>query len=97
MAAQGIANAHGGGPHHPLEVVPQGIRSVEVDAAAGPGQPEAGQQARQAKGVVTVHVGDEDPTQLADPQLTAQELMLGALAAIKQPDLRPLRQAQGHR
>ena len=43
-----------------------------------------------------MHVGDEDAPQLADPQIAAQKLMLGALTAVEQPELRALRQAQGH-
>jgi len=34
--------------------------------------------------------------QLAHPQLAAQELVLGALTAVEQPELRALRQAQRH-
>ena len=96
MAAQGIADPGGGGAHHPFEVIAQGVGSVEVDTGAGARQAQGGQQPRQAKDVVAVHVGDEDPPQLGDPQLAAQELVLGGLAAVEQPELGPLGQAQGH-
>ena len=43
VAAQGIADPGGGGAHHPFEVIAQGIGAVEVDAGAGPCQPQGGQ------------------------------------------------------
>ena len=46
--------------------------------------------------MVAMHVGDEHTAQLRQPQITAQKLMLGALAAVEQPHLRALRQAQSN-
>jgi hypothetical protein len=46
--------------------------------------------------MVAVHVGHEDPPQLGDAQLTAQELAPVGLTAVEQPELSPLGQAQGH-
>jgi hypothetical protein len=40
--------------------------------------------------MVSVHVGDENAANLARFELTAQKLMLGTLATVKQPDLCPL-------
>ena len=96
VEAQRIADAGGAGVQHPLQVVPQPVGAVEVDARAAARQAQAGQQPWQAEHMVAVHVGHEHPPQLAHPQLAAQELVLGALAAVEQPQLRPLGQAQGH-
>ena len=46
--------------------------------------------------MVAVHVGDENPPQLAHPQVAAQKLVLGALAAVEQPQLAALGQTQRH-
>ncbi len=97
MDAQRIADPGGGGAQHPLKVVAQGVRPIQIHAGAGARQPEAGQQARQSEDVVAVHVGDEDPAQLAHPQFAAQELVLGGLAAVEQPELAALGQPQRHR
>jgi hypothetical protein len=44
-----------------------------------------------------MHVGHEDSPQLAHPQFAAQELVLGCLAAVKQPELGTLGQPQRYR
>ena len=97
VAPEGIANAGGGCPQDPFQVIAQRIGSVEIDPGAAARQPQAGQQPRQAKDMVSMHVGDEDPPQLGNPEVTAQKLVLGALTTVKQPELGPLRQAHGHR
>ena len=83
VGAQRIADAGGAVAQHPLQKIGQWIGAVEIHAGAATRQPHAGQQARQPKYVVAVHVGDEDTAELAHPQFTAQKLMLGALAAVK--------------
>ena len=83
VAAQRVANAGGGGAQHALEVVAQWVGAVEIDAAAGAIQPQAGQEPRQAEHVIPMHVGDEDAPQLAHPQFAAQELVLGAFTAVE--------------
>jgi hypothetical protein len=60
------------------------------------GESQTGQQARQAKDVVAVHVGNEDSPQLGHPQRTAQKLVLGAFPAVEQPELGALGKAHGH-
>ena len=96
VKAKRIADTGGAGVQHPFQIVPQPVGAVEVDAGAGARQAQAGEQPGQAEHMVAVHVGHEHPPQLAHPQVTAQELVLGALAAVEQPELRPLGQAQGH-
>ena len=83
VAPEGIANAGGGCPQDPFQVIAQRIGSVEIDPGAAARQPQAGQQPRQAKDMVSMHVGDEDSPQLGDPEVTAQKLVLGALTTVK--------------
>ena len=61
----------------------EGFGAIEVHPIAGSRHAKAGQQARQAEDVVSVHVGDEDAPQLRDPQLAAKELVLGAFTAVE--------------
>jgi len=92
-----VAQTGGGGAQHTVEILPQGIGSIEIHPFALPGEAQAGQKARQSVDVVAMHVADEDAPQLGHAQRAAQELMLRALATVEQPELSPLRQAEGHR
>jgi hypothetical protein len=47
--------------------------------------------------MVAVHVGDENAPQLGHAQRAAQKLVLSTLAAVEQPELGALGEAQGDR
>ena len=67
-----IADPGGAGAQHTIEITLQRVRPVEIHpCGAAAGEPEAGEQTRQAEHVVAVHVGDEHPPQLRQPQITA--------------------------
>ena len=98
MDRQRVADSGGACVKHPLEVVLQRVRTVEVDPfGAVASQPQAGQQTRQSKDVVAMHVRYENAPQLREAQITAQKLMLRALAAVEEPHFCPLRQPHRHR
>ncbi|CAI8166509.1 MAG: Uncharacterised protein [Synechococcus sp. CC9902] len=92
---QRVADAGGAVGQSTLQKAFQGVRSVEVNSLiAVPGQSQAGQETGQTEDMISMHVGDEHPSQLGQPQIAAQELMLGAFTAVEQPHLRALRQPQ---
>ena len=63
--SEGIADPGGAGAQHTIEVTLQRVRPVEIHpCGAAAGEPEAGEQTRQAEHVVAMHVGDEHPAQL---------------------------------
>jgi hypothetical protein len=78
-----ITQPGGGGAQGTLQKLLQRIGAIEIHPIALAGESQAGQQARQAKDVVAVHVGDEEAPQLGYPQWTAQELVLGAFPAVE--------------
>ena len=98
MHFKGIADAGGAGAQHTVEATLQWVRTVEIHPRwAASGETEARQEAWQTEDMVAVHVGDEHPAQLRQAQITAQELMLGALTAVEQPHLRAAAAGAGPR
>ena len=96
MGPQRVADPGRRRAQDPLQKIPQGVGPIEIDALAGASHAQAGQEARQPKHVVTVHVGNKDAAELGHPQLAPQELVLGGFAAVEQPQLGALRQPEGH-
>ena len=65
--------------------------AIQVHAFAGSRHAEAGQQARQAKDMISMHVSDEDASQLGDAEFATQKLVLGGLTTVKEPKVSTLR------
>jgi hypothetical protein len=64
-----VADSGGAGAQHTVEITLEWIRPIEVDAfVAIASQAKAGQKAWQAKYVIAVHMGHEDPSELREPK-----------------------------
>jgi hypothetical protein len=74
-----------------IEIVIQSRRAVNIDTLNITSQTAASKQAHQSKDMIAVHVGDKNFSNLAGFNVAAHNLVLRALAAVKQPNLRPLR------
>lgn len=70
--------------------------TINIDLIRIASQAATGEKTHQAKDVVTMHMGDKNAAELADFQITPQDLMLGSFATVKQPQFCPLRQTQGN-
>jgi hypothetical protein len=71
-------------------------RAINIYALGMARHSGGSQQPDEAEEMVAVQVRDKDARDLADLQITFEKLVLRALAAVKEPDLRSLRRAQSH-
>ena len=71
MDRKRIADAGRTRTQNPLEIGIQGVRAVEVHPIACAAQSQTRQQPWQAKDMVTMHMGDEHPSQLGEAQVAA--------------------------
>ena len=65
------------------EVVFEFWRAIDVNALHIASQPSTGKQSHQSENMVTVHMGDKNSRYLANPQIAAENLVLGTFSTVK--------------